>query len=505
MSITLQAHIRRVFCVLFSAGLISLTQGQSVYIKGIVTDTSLSAKPIANAIVRLVGAKLADTTDAFGKFTLASASSVQIPSRINTASGYVNIVSKGFYITTSKKQSALISIFNAAGKTVIHQSLQLSAGSTFIKSPRLPDGIYVLSTTLSQVKITSKFITTDAGIAYSINKTQNDQNGTATSSAMSVAAIFSDTIEVRAKTYNAAHKSVTNGLDSTMKIKMTSNVISCTQTPVDPKATSAAKNLLCYLKTHAYITGQVDIPDIEKVKTITGKYPAICGFDGYGCAKDAIDWAKNRKGIIAWQWHWACPYGGDHKAPCDNFVNELDKPGSLLWTDIDKTMKAMKEIQDAGFAVVFRPLHEANDNYFWWTKKGADTYKKLWRLLYARAQFFDVHNLLWAFNGMPNTQGYRKPMADFYPGNDVVDLITTDYFATQTDMNICKNMGNNKTLAVPETFNPLDPAKEPAWSFSVVWASRDWNSDGRVQKMWKTTMDNEKSIILDELPDMSDW
>jgi hypothetical protein len=276
----------------------------------------------------------------------------------------------------------------------------------------------------------------------------------------------------------------------------------CSQSPADPQANAQAINLLCYLKTHKFVSGQTDLADMDKVKQLTGRYPAILAFDfmeytnGRIDTQATINWAKTNKGIVAFQWHWYCPRGGNYAANCD-FQPDLTNPSSKLYQDIDLVMRELKKMGDAGVPVLFRPLHEANNNYMWWAKKGSGAYKQLWHLIYQRAQLAGVHNVLWVFNGMASGQG--TGMAEWYPGDSEVDVVSSDYFQSQSDYNTLKAIGNgNKILAIAETMNQLNPANAAPWNYSVVWASRDWNSTSAND--WKIAMANSQTISIDQLP-----
>lgn len=292
----------------------------------------------------------------------------------------------------------------------------------------------------------------------------------------------------------------------------------CGQTPADPDSNIQAKNLLCYLKNNTYISGQTDMPDADKVQQWTGRYPAIIAFDFYRYTdgdtsetQKAIDFAKVKKGIVAFQWHWKCPRGGEYYTDCA-FDQDMNNPNSKLYQDIDVVARELKKMGDAGVPVLFRPLHEANDNFMWWAKKGTDNYKRLWKLIYDRVNAQGVNNVLWVFNGMAGTGGYRSNMRDWYPGDNMVDAVTSDYYQSWADYNTLKAIGNNKVVGIAETFNALNPATEPPFSFSIVWAFRDcYRTQGQpssgdvkgCENSWRTAMNNSRTISIDQLPDFS--
>jgi hypothetical protein len=282
----------------------------------------------------------------------------------------------------------------------------------------------------------------------------------------------------------------------------------CGLAPANPKATGRARKLLCYLKNHTYLSGQTDVPDAEKVAGMTGRYPAMVAFDFYrytdGDTSEtqyAINWAKAKKGIVAFQWHWKAPGGGEFYADYD-FAPALNDPNSKLYKDIDLVARELKKMGDAGVPVLFRPLHEANNNFMWWAKKGASNYKRLWKLIFDRTLAAGANDVLWVFNGMAS--GQNTALADWYPGANQVDVISSDYFQSRSDYDILARIGSDKVLAIAETFNALDPASEPPFNFWVVWASRDWGGKG-AEASWKRAMANPKTISIDQLPDMTRW
>lgn len=136
------------------------------------------------------------------------------------------------------------------------------------------------------------------------------------------------------------------------------------QTPADPKADDNAKALLCYLSENKYISGQTDMADANHVKDMTGRYPAIVAFDFYGYTdgnaganaqntQAAIDFAKKRKGIVAFQWHWKAPIPGNRGEYYTgwDYPSALKDPNSQMHKDIDLIALELKKIADAGVPV----------------------------------------------------------------------------------------------------------------------------------------------------------
>ena len=92
----------------------------------------------------------------------------------------------------------------------------------------------------------------------------------------------------------------------------------------------------------------------------------------------------------------------------------------LLVRDIDAISEAMKPLAEADVPVLWRPLHEASGGWFWWGTGGAEAYIDLYRLIYDRmVNVHGLHNLIWIWNAQKK---------DWYPGDDVVDIIGTDIY-----------------------------------------------------------------------------
>jgi mannan endo-1,4-beta-mannosidase len=145
----------------------------------------------------------------------------------------------------------------------------------------------------------------------------------------------------------------------------------------------------------------------------------------------------------------------------------------LLVRDIDDIASQLKRLQDTNIIVLWRPLHEAEGGWFWWVAKGPDACKNLYRLMYGRmTNYHGLNNLLWVWNSVDPSS---------YPGNDVVDIISADYYGTAGDdlsqINLYKSLGSltwdAKVITLGEVGNIPDPVntqKDGAnWAYWMVW------------------------------------
>lgn len=324
--------------------------------------------------------------------------------------------------------------------------------------------------------------------------------------------------------------------------------------PCNPDATKEAKNLYKYLlsiygkKTlsgqHAENNSMTD-KDFQAIKKSTGKMPALMEVDfmkysgseiekgsdaNYdNIAKNAVTFA-NEGGIIAASWHWNAPtqyllddadhpwYQGFYKEntniPLDRIMYGQDEEGyNLLLEDIDRIAEVFKTLQDKGVPVLFRPLHEANGGWFWWGAFGEVPYKELYRMIYDRlVNYHELNNILWVWNA-------DDPA--WYPGNDCVDIASTDVYAdsfnygTQVNsfLQVNRASGRTKMTALAECGVLPDPekmAKENVhWLYTATWngyladdgmiidLSNKYTEEDRLKKFYSS----EDIITLDELPD----
>ncbi len=206
----------------------------------------------------------------------------------------------------------------------------------------------------------------------------------------------------------------------------------------------------------------------------------------------AIDWYR-AGGIVAWQWHWKVPTTSGGESFGTDYALDITRaftPGTAEYNrligDMDIVAADLKKLRDAGVPVLWRPLHEAAGRWFWWGHIGPDNYKKLWRLMFDRFTYHNgLNNLLWV-----NNCGDSHEFAEWYPGDDTVDIVSIDKYSNDAVHDIWAS--NWRTLAdfnfprkVPALSEngPIpDPAQLQAqsvrWSYFCTW-SGGFITDGK--------------------------
>ncbi|MGC4087389.1 MAG: glycosyl hydrolase [Polyangiaceae bacterium] len=314
-------------------------------------------------------------------------------------------------------------------------------------------------------------------------------------------------------------------------------------TLVNPNASEGAQRLMSYLADqygNRLISGQQGIGYVPGIAKLTGREPALVGFDlmDYSPSRvargarsheieDAIAWWQKRHGIVAVCWHWNAPsklYDDSGREWWRGFytsATSFDLEAALadtesadyklLVSDIDAIAEQLQRLEDAGVPVLFRPLHEASGGWFWWGAKGAGPYLELWRLLFDRlTRVHQLDNLIWVWNGQA---------ASFYPGDATVDIIGEDVYAGER--NYSPQLARyqqaqaythaHKLITLSETGALLDPdnwlTSAAKWSWFMAWSGNEfivdetWNENSMKQLVYN----HDAVITLDELPDLNSY
>ena len=275
-------------------------------------------------------------------------------------------------------------------------------------------------------------------------------------------------------------------------------------TLADPLATAATRALMASLVA-AYgkqtWSGQYDTNDVAHIQASSKRQPVIVGADFMEYSPSRIAFGSQPAGltealialahrghVITISWHWNAPddlinepakewwRGFYTKASTFDVAAALADTNSAQYVkmirDIDAIAVQLKKFSDANIPVLWRPLHEAEGRWFWWGAKGPEPLKALWRLLYNRLTgHHQLHNLIWVFTG---------EAADWYPGNDVVDIVGIDAYpsdpgdALTPKWKALKNRFNGVKLVALTEFGGLPDIENMQhqgvwWSYFVSW------------------------------------
>jgi len=296
----------------------------------------------------------------------------------------------------------------------------------------------------------------------------------------------------------------------------------------------------------------------------TGKHPALAGYDfiflQYSPTPEGWSWVQNyndisaakeqwqNNGLVSYMWHWNVPdseaawTAGVEKGDFNGYnfytdktsfdIKEALKDGTwqnrFILKDLEEAAGYLKLLQDAGIPVIWRPFHEAAGNYdlygpngawFWWGKGGAEPCKALWRLMHDKfTKEYGLNNLIWVWT-LDATPGCEDQFADWYPGNDYVDIVGVDIYESNTDAKTRQYQAavdlteGKKLVTISECGNIPDPKScfgaGNAWSWFMVWCTTDANgnlalsSDNwplNTESWWKSVLGSEEVITREEMP-----
>ncbi|MEZ3453665.1 MAG: beta-mannosidase [Oscillospiraceae bacterium] len=285
--------------------------------------------------------------------------------------------------------------------------------------------------------------------------------------------------------------------------------------------------------------------EYSRIAKETGSHFAVLGMDmsgyssgsvAYGSDSNTVefayDWYNNGGGIVTLCWHWHSPvdyqvnddknpwyssfYKEGSKLDLDKIMNGEDEKGyELLMQDIDTIAYQLERLRDAGVPVLWRPLHEASGGWFWWGNCQAESYIKLWNVMYDKmTNEHNLTNLIWVWNAQD---------VDWYPGDETVDIVATDIYAgKQIDScysgsfaYLAEIPSVPKLVALSENGCVMDPDKvftgNSRWLYWGTWSDPFTLSKGVLNDEY-TTMEtlnkaynSDRTLTLEELPDLKNY
>lgn len=292
---------------------------------------------------------------------------------------------------------------------------------------------------------------------------------------------------------------------------------------VTPDPLPQAQALADYLQSEygkGIISGQMDETWISRIYEASGKYPALVGYDLDGIQNGGIHesvgkatrFVKDKGGIAQINWHWVRPDGGgDYYSKGFDLQGALSDTngtaGKLLMDHIHKAARQFEVLQDSGVAVLWRPLHEAEGGWFWWGMSGKDACQKLYRLMFdVFTKQHHLKNLIWVWTS------YAGDKENWYPGDDVVDMIVYDYpddWAFGKFQNLFGNsgkmfgIGENGGLPDPDKFSAQPYSYFMTWDYMILenWETDKYGRKGANSRDWINKVYNAPTTItLDRLP-----
>lgn len=291
----------------------------------------------------------------------------------------------------------------------------------------------------------------------------------------------------------------------------------------------------------------------EKVYSITGKYPAMNCYDFIHICFSPANWIDYTNltpvrtwveggGIVQLMWHFNVPKSqGSNDYTCTpsettfrakNIFTANTWENQWFYSQMDKVVATILQLQEAGIAATWRPFHEAAGNatyrqqaswttsWFWWGYDGADVYKKLWKTMFDYFKSKGVKNLIWIwttqnYNGNSNLWAQDT---NWYPGDEYVDIVARDlygYNAAQNtqEFNEIQSTYPTKMVVLGECGH--NDGKDPGrigdcwnsgarWGHFLVWYQGEHGTTGTMcsDAWWRNAMSDSHVITRDQLPNL---
>lgn len=284
--------------------------------------------------------------------------------------------------------------------------------------------------------------------------------------------------------------------------------------------------------------------EAEWVHKHTGKYPALNCFDylhlyaspanwiNYEDTRVAEDWWGNN-GLVAAGWHWNVPAGtsgndygfyavgkngGDGETAFDIQQAVIDgtSENSVIKADLEKIAGNLLLLKEKNIPVIWRPLHEASGKWFWWGAGDAESYRKLWVMMFETFKAKGLNNLIWVWTSQADDY-------DWYPGDDYVDIVSCDIYdkglAAVSDIydNLTAEFSDRLiTLSEFGNISGLSHQWDAGirWSWMMPWYDYDRTVDpssGAFDEQthihagipyWKSALENDYVITRDKMPSL---
>ncbi len=318
------------------------------------------------------------------------------------------------------------------------------------------------------------------------------------------------------------------------------------------ETTKKVYDYLCDIYGKQMLTGQMEAAwnsdskgnkgdqEMEMLETQFGKLPALRGLDYInddfaGVNERAKAWWE-KGGLVTICWHTgvdASTYDASKAdtPDIDKLLTDGTEENKTWMAKLDKVAEALAELQEAGVPVLWRPFHELDGGWFWWSKSGPEGFKKVWTHMY---DYFTnekkLNNLIWVlgysgkineFDSNGDGEKDKIEWKEWYVGDEYCDIVGSDTYdfnkndaggrVNKTGWDLLDTIGSSKPRAFHECgrMGNSEDFKSTGctWLWFMVWHNGDSkeyvkkaNIDHNLDN-FKDMYENEFTVTLDELPD----
>lgn len=249
---------------------------------------------------------------------------------------------------------------------------------------------------------------------------------------------------------------VTTAFNSALAAKQASKLLASMN-----KIAKSGKYMFGHQDDPVYGHGWKDDENRSDVKSMTGEYPPVMGFDlgrielGRTENLDHVPFDRMRKEIIrqyerggmtTLSWHVDNPLTGGTAWVDGKDKAEVEKQtvASILeggeqhekfvgWLDVVADfILSLRTSDGTPVPVLFRPWHEHTGSWFWWGQDicTREQYIALWRLTAEHLQKRGATNVLYAYSPGTEFNAKADKYLERYPGDDIVDVLGFDTYCS---------------------------------------------------------------------------
>ncbi len=195
-------------------------------------------------------------------------------------------------------------------------------------------------------------------------------------------------------------------------------------------------------------------------------------------------------------------------------IPDILTSGSALNKEFNKRLDELagyfKTLESNKIAILWRPFHEMNGDWFWWSYQ--DRFKDLWIYTFDYlTKTKQCNNLLWVFgvNWYSNGSTGKAAPEFYYPGHQYVDVLGCDFYTEYGHAydkrvhDALRTLGGNKPIAIAENGTMPDLTtlriEQPYWVYWSTWWGFEGAGKGNTDALYTKNYSLAAVITQDEV------
>jgi mannan endo-1,4-beta-mannosidase len=193
-------------------------------------------------------------------------------------------------------------------------------------------------------------------------------------------------------------------------------------------------------------------------------------------------------------------------------IDRMLSPGDPLEVEhrrrLDEVADYLEQLEAEGIAVLWRPFHEMNGDWFWWGQQAR--FKDLWVGMWNHfTETRQLDNLLWVFSVNYWGEGAADDPELYYPGDAYVDVLGVDVYTeyghsyAQSNHDGLRALAPGKPIAITENGEmPNVPAlrgTQPNWVYWSTWWGFETAESGNPDSLYQAVYGDPATLTQSEV------